>query len=115
MVDLVLRTAPKASSGLGPKEHLTVNDPSSKWHIYIIECQDKSLYVGTTNNIQRRLNEHETGKGSKFVRSRKLSKLVYVETLSNKYDAFRREREIKGFSRQKKLELIKLGDQSIPL
>jgi len=81
--------------------------PENKWYVYIVECLDKSLYVGATNNIQRRLNEHRTGKGSKYVRSRKLSKLVHSEEFNNKYDAFKREREIKGYSRQKKINLLK--------
>jgi len=84
-----------------------MNESKSKWFVYILECEDKSLYVGATNNIQRRLNKHRSGKGSKFVRSRKLSKLAYTEDFDNKYDAFKREREIKGFTRQKKLKLIK--------
>jgi putative endonuclease len=78
----------------------------SRWFVYILECEDKSLYVGATNNIERRLQEHMIGKGSKFVRSRKANKIVYKEGFENKYDAYRREKQIKGFSRQKKLELI---------
>ena len=79
----------------------------SKWSVYILECEDKSLYVGATNNLERRLIEHKKGKGSKFVRSRKASKIIYTEEFNNKYEAYTREREIKGFSRQKKLKLIK--------
>lgn len=79
----------------------------NKWFVYILECEDKSLYVGATNNLERRLIEHKKGKGSKFVRSRKASKIVYSEEFSDKYEAYRREREIKGFSRQKKSKLIK--------
>jgi putative endonuclease len=84
-----------------------VNNSACKWHVYILECEDKSLYVGATNDLERRLTEHKKGKGSKFVRSRKASKIIYSEEFSNKYEAFNREREIKGFSRQKKLKLIK--------
>jgi putative endonuclease len=77
-----------------------------KWFVYIIECEDNSLYVGATNDPERRFKEHQQGKGSKYVRSRKPKAIVYQEEFDNKYDAFRREREIKGFSRQKKLALI---------
>ena len=80
----------------------------NKWYVYILECEDKSLYVGATNDLERRLIEHKKGKGSKFVRSRKAAKIIYTEEFNNKYKAFKREREIKGHSRQKKLELIKL-------
>ena len=78
----------------------------NKWFVYLLECEDNSLYVGATNNIERRFKEHQIGKGSKFIRSRKARKIVYTEEFDNKYSAFRREREIKGYSRQKKLKLI---------
>lgn len=83
------------------------------WFVYILECSDKSLYVGATNNLDRRLTEHLAGKGSKYVRSRGAEKIIYYEELDNKYSAFRREREIKGFSRQKKLKLIEYKKQVI--
>lgn len=78
-----------------------------KWFVYIIECYDSSLYVGATNNLARRFSEHLKGKGSKYVRSRKAKRLIYAEEYLDKIEAFRREREIKGYSRQKKLKLIK--------
>ncbi len=77
------------------------------WFTYIIECEDKSLYVGATSDVKRRFEQHKSGKGSKFVRSRKAVKIVYVEEFDNKYDALKREKQVKGFSRQKKLKLIK--------
>jgi putative endonuclease len=84
-----------------------VNNRGSKWYVYIIECEDKSLYVGVTTCIKRRFFEHQAGKGSKFIRSRKAKRLVYTEECHDKYAAFKREREIKGYSRQKKLNLLK--------
>jgi putative endonuclease len=73
----------------------------------MIECNDKSLYTGCTNNIEKRLKEHTAGRGSKFVRSRKPNKIVYSEEFEGKCEALKREREIKGYSRQKKLALLK--------
>jgi len=78
-----------------------------KWFVYILECMDNSLYVGATNSLERRSIEHQTGKGSKYVGSHKAKRIIYTEGFNNKYDAYRREREIKGFSRQKKLSLLK--------
>jgi predicted GIY-YIG superfamily endonuclease len=78
-----------------------------KWYVYILECADKSIYVGATNNLERRFLEHKAGKGSKFVRSRKAENIVYFEEFTDKYEAYRRERVIKGYSRQKKSNLIK--------
>jgi putative endonuclease len=80
-----------------------------KWFVYIIECNDGSLYAGATNNLERRLFEHKTGKGSKYVRSRKARQLIFSEEYDDKYTAYRRERKIKGFSRQKKIKLIELN------
>ncbi len=85
-----------------------------KWFVYIIECEDGSLYTGATNNLGRRFKEHKAGKGSKYVRSRKAAKLIFWEEYDNKYDAYKRESEIKGFSRQKKLQLIELKSKSAP-
>jgi putative endonuclease len=85
-----------------------------KWFVYIIECEDGSLYTGATNNLERRFSEHKAGKGSKYVLSRKAVKLVFSEECHDKYQAYQREREIKGFSRQKKLELIELNLSSAP-
>jgi putative endonuclease len=77
------------------------------WYVYIIICKDKSLYTGMTNDIERRFKQHKSGHGSKYVRSRGVKKLAYTEVCRTKRKAMKREIEIKGFSRQKKLELIK--------
>jgi putative endonuclease len=76
------------------------------WYVYIIECEDASLYVGVSTDIKRRFLEHKSGKGSKYVRSKKAKRIIFSETHDNKYSAFKREIEIKGYSRQKKLKLI---------
>lgn len=79
------------------------------WYVYILRCRDGSLYAGTTLDLKRRLKEHnEDDKlGSKFVRSRRPVSLVYSEKLPTKNLALKRELEIKGWNRHKKLELIK--------
>jgi putative endonuclease len=87
------------------------NNNNEKWSVYILECSDGSLYIGATNDPQRRFEEHLSGKGSKYVRARKAKQIIYMEEVDNKYDAFKREREIKGYSRQKKLNLIKLSSR----
>jgi len=78
----------------------------SKWCVYILECKDKSLYTGITNNIKNRFDEHKSGKGSKYVRSRGAKKIVYSESFRTKSKALKRESKIKGLNRQNKLELI---------
>jgi len=64
------------------------------------------LYTGVTNNLQRRVLEHKSGKGSAFTRKYHINKLVYYEIGENVVSAINREKQIKGGSRQKKIELI---------
>jgi putative endonuclease len=77
------------------------------WFVYILKCRDKTLYVGMTLDVLRRLKEHNTTKRCRYTRSRKPSKLVYQEECLNHYAAMCRELEIKSFDRSKKLMLIK--------
>jgi len=79
------------------------------WYVYILECKDKSLYTGITDNIERRFEEHNTGKGGKYTHAFKVNKLLYFEPCSTKNLALKREAQIKGWTRRKKLALIK-GD-----
>ena len=77
------------------------------WYVYILKCEDGSLYTGFTNNIDRRFTEHKTKEGAKYTRSRKPVEILHTEEFENKKDAMRREYEIKGWRRGKKLGLIK--------
>lgn len=76
------------------------------WYLYIVEASDKSLYTGITKNINRRLQQHNKGTGAKSLLGKKPVKLQYIEQFENQSDAMKREREIKGWNRNKKLELI---------
>ena len=78
-----------------------------KGYVYILECADGSFYTGATNDLEHRLEQHQNGKGAKFIKGRLPVKLVYCEEFENVKDAFRREKQIKRFSRNKKEELIK--------
>ena len=78
----------------------------SKWFVYILKCSDKSLYTGITNDIPRRLKEHNRKKGSAYVRSRLPAKLVYKEPCKTKSKALKREAEIKSWTRERKLEFV---------
>ena len=78
-----------------------------KYYIYLLTNKsDSVIYTGMTNNLQRRINEHREGFGSKFTKKYNVRKLVYYEEFENVYDAIQREKQIKGGSRKKKLELI---------
>ena len=73
----------------------------------MIEATDKRLYTGITTNIERRFDEHASGKtGAKFFRGRKPEKILYVEDGHDRSTASRREREIKSMRRADKLKLI---------
>ncbi len=80
-----------------------------KWFVYIVECSDKSLYTGITNNIARRVWKHNNKKGAVSLRGKLPVKLVYKKFCGDKITAAKREREIKGWNRQKKLDLIVKG------
>ena len=74
--------------------------------VYVLKCRDESLYTGWTNDLEKRIKTHNSGKGAKYTRGRTPVKLIYYEKYDDKLIAQRREREIKKLSREKKLELI---------
>lgn len=77
------------------------------YYLYLIECRDKSIYTGITTDVKRRFKEHASGKGGAYTRSRKVKKILYTEQFANRSQAQKREAEIKSWSRNKKLNLIK--------
>ena len=76
------------------------------WHIYIIQCKDGKLYTGITNNIERRIKDHNSGKACRYTKYRWPVKLIHSEEYSAKSKALKREAYIKGFTRVKKLALV---------
>ena len=76
------------------------------WHVYIIKCSDNSLYTGSTTDLNRRLKEHNSGKGGSYTRIRKPVELVYKEPHPNRSEAQKREAQIKRWTRARKLALI---------
>ncbi len=79
---------------------------SSMYHVYILKCHDGTLYTGSTNDLQKRLETHNLGKGAKYTRGRLPVKLVYSESFTTKGEALKREAQIKHFSRNQKLSLL---------
>lgn len=75
-------------------------------YVYIAECRDGTLYTGWTTHLEKRMEEHNRGKGAKYTRSRRPVKLVYFECFDTKEEALRREYAIKQLSRRQKLDLI---------
>ncbi len=82
------------------------------WVVYIVECADRSLYTGITNDLKQRMAAHETGKGAKYTKRRGPLMLRYTETVESKGDALRREAAIKALGRPAKLALIAAHNQT---
>ena len=77
------------------------------YFVYILECADRTLYVGCTNNLPRRLRQHNHAKqGARYTKTRRPVVLVYQEPKRTRGSALRREHEIKTWRRAKKLALI---------
>ena len=76
------------------------------WKLYILRCGDGSLYTGISTDVQRRLEEHCSGKGAKYTRSRGPLELVYEEECGDHSAALKREAAIKKLSRTQKMKLI---------
>lgn len=73
---------------------------------YIVECSDHTLYTGWTNDLEKRIQAHNDGKGAKYTKTRRPVRLVYFETFSTKEEAMSREYRIKRLSRKEKEQLI---------
>lgn len=77
-----------------------------KNYTYIVRCSDETLYTGWTNNLEKRMQAHNSGKGAKYTKIRRPVELVYFEEYDTKQEAMKREYAIKQLSREKKLALI---------
>lgn len=78
------------------------------YFVYILKCSDDTLYVGSTNNLEKRLHAHNNLKsGARYTKIRRPVILQYFEDFPTLTQARKRESEIKGWKREKKLKLIK--------
>ncbi len=75
-------------------------------YTYILKCKDETYYTGWTNNLEKRLQAHNDGKGAKYTKYRRPVQLVYYENFDSKQEAMSREYAIKRLSRKEKEELI---------
>lgn len=76
------------------------------YFVYLIQCEDKSIYTGITTDLKRRFKEHQDKIGSNYTRAHKVKKLVYSEKHKDRSEASKREAEIKSWRREKKLALV---------
>lgn len=82
------------------------------WYTYLVLCRDRSIYTGITNNLQERFKIHKEGCGGHYTQSHKVIELLYSEKFGTKSEALKREAQIKGWRREKKLNLISFGHPS---
>lgn len=81
------------------------------WHVYILLCRDGAYYVGCTNDLSRRWQEHCTGRGGHYTRGNPPVRLLYSEQFPSRQTAEARELQLKGWTRPKKEALI-AGDMA---
>jgi putative endonuclease len=74
--------------------------PEQKWYIYLVRCQDNSLYAGVTNNILRRMKTHKTGRGSKYIKAKGFGKLLKFKKCRTKREAYKYEYQVKQMKGQ---------------
>lgn len=87
---------------------------SREWIVYLIRCSDESLYCGITNNLKKRLTEHDSGKGAKYTKSRGPVELVAASSKMSKSDALKFEYRIKQLPSGKKIiELIEGKEETM--
>lgn len=76
------------------------------FYVYILRCNDNTLYTGYTVNLDKRIQKHNRGLGAKYTRGRLPVELVYFEEVDSKSEALKREYFIKSLKRNQKLDLI---------
>ncbi len=81
-----------------------------KWSLYILKCGDGSFYTGITNNLERRLKMHQTGKASRYTRTHQPVEMLYSEKCGDRSSALIRECEVKEWPRAKK-QALALGKE----
>ncbi|OGX05493.1 MAG: hypothetical protein A3G87_09635 [Omnitrophica bacterium RIFCSPLOWO2_12_FULL_50_11] len=80
------------------------------WYAYILECEDGSLYTGMAKDLQKRFQRHSTKDGGHYTKYNSAVRVIHSEEFPNKYGAAKREKQIKGWTRAKKLALAR-GDK----
>jgi putative endonuclease len=76
------------------------------WYVYLLRCSDGSLYCGTTTDLERRVQEHNEGIGSRYTRSRRPVRLVWSSLALSKSDAYSEEYRIKRLNKEAKEVIV---------
>jgi len=84
------------------------------WHVYMVRCSDGTLYTGITNNLEKRIEAHNSEKdGARYTRSRRPVKLVYAEQAGSRSAAAKLEYQLKKLPLSKKKEFVEDGSQGV--
>lgn len=81
------------------------------WLVYILECKDGTYYTGITDDLEKRITAHNSGKGAKYTKGRGPVKMVYSEKYLGRSEATKREGEIKKLNRKAKMKLLQTRAQ----
>ncbi|MBN2346176.1 MAG: GIY-YIG nuclease family protein [Candidatus Aminicenantes bacterium] len=77
------------------------------WHLYLIRCSDNTLYTGISNDVSRRLAEHRSGRGARYLRGRGTLVLVRKIRVGGRGDALKAERRVKRMKKEQKEKLVR--------
>ncbi len=99
--------AESQSTGIAMAQTRSSESSAKSWFVYILRCADGSLYTGISNDVSRRLAQHNAGKASRYTRSRIPVELVYQEPQDSRSLALKRELAIKALSRSQKETLVR--------
>jgi putative endonuclease len=80
--------------------------PPDRFYVYILSNKWLKLYVGVTNNLTVRVGQHRAGTGGVYTAHYQIDRLVHVEEFASIQQAIEREKQLKGWRREKKIELI---------
>jgi predicted GIY-YIG superfamily endonuclease len=90
-----------------------IKKKSGGWFLYLVKCSDGTLYTGITNDLERRLDQHNDGKASRYTRSRVPVTLLYKEVCRNKSSALKKEFRMKSLSRKEKEQYIRKKSRTL--
>ncbi|MEO6883848.1 MAG: GIY-YIG nuclease family protein [Bacteroidia bacterium] len=78
------------------------------WYVYMAECADSTFYIGTSNNVAKRIEKHNQGKGAKYTKGRAPLELKYVQAYASREEACQQEYQLKRLSKGEKIKLAYL-------
>lgn len=84
----------------------------AKHYVYVVQCSDDSLYTGYAKDVERRIQEHNQGKGAKYTQGRRPVELIHTEEFASRSEALSREHQIKQLTRQQKLRLTRTENEA---